>query len=99
MIGEAAPEPEYIPPKPLADLGMEEIGDWLSRLGLDSYAGELRRWGATGAKLLEMQSNQIEKELDIKNTLHRKKLLYAIESERPNSVGFFGAEQVNFLEI
>ncbi|XP_012268220.1 liprin-beta-2 isoform X2 [Athalia rosae] len=95
VIGEAAPQPEYIAPKPLADLTMEEIGDWLSRLGLECYAAELRRWGATGAKLLDTQPNQIEKELDIKNTLHRKKLLYAIESERPNSVGFFGAEQMD----
>ncbi|XP_046429686.1 liprin-beta-1 isoform X2 [Neodiprion fabricii] len=99
VIGEAAPQPEYIPPKPLADLTMEEVGDWLSRLGLECYAAELRRWGATGAKLLEMQQNQIEKELDIKNTLHRKKLLYAIESERPNSVGFFGAEQMDSAAV
>lgn len=73
---------------------MEEIGDWLARLGLECYAGELRRWGATGSKLIDATQVQLEKELDIRNTLHRKKLLYAIESERGNGAGLFGSHKV-----
>lgn len=73
---------------------MEEIGDWLARLSLECYAAELRRWGATGSKLLDATQVQLEKELDIKNTLHRKKLLYAIESERSNGAGLFGSHKV-----
>ncbi|KOX68108.1 Liprin-beta-1 [Melipona quadrifasciata] len=65
--------------KSLIELSMEEIGDWLTNLGLECYASELRRWGATGSKLLECSQQQLEKELEIKNVLHRKKLLYAIE--------------------
>jgi len=94
VIGEASVQPKPRPPKPLAELGMEEIGDWLSRLGLECYAGELRRWGATGPKLLDITQVQLEKELDIKNVLHRKKLLYAVESERNNSAGFLGSDKV-----
>lgn len=94
VIGESSFQPESAPPKPLAELSIEEVGDWLSRIGLECYAAELRRWGATGVKLVEATPNQIEKELDIKNILHRKKLLYAIESERSNAEGFLGSEKV-----
>ncbi|XP_011708093.1 PREDICTED: liprin-beta-2 isoform X2 [Wasmannia auropunctata] len=94
VIGEASVQVE-VPPKPLAELSMEEIGDWLSHLGLECYAGELRRWGATGLKLLDATQVQLEKELDIKNALHRKKLLYAVESERSNGAGFLGSQQMD----
>lgn len=94
MIGEVPARVEVTPPKALSELLMEEIEEWLSRLGLECYAPELRRWGATGPKLLDATQNQIEKELDIKNSLHRKKLLYAIESERCNGVGFLGSDKV-----
>lgn len=73
---------------------MEEIEEWLGGLGLELYAPELRRWGATGLKLLDATYNQIEKELDIKNSLHRKKLMYAIECERCTAIGFLGSEKV-----
>lgn len=92
VICEANAEPP--PPKPLAELTMEEIGDWLARLGLECYTAELRRWGATGPKLLDATQVQLEKELDMKNILHRKKLLYAIESERSNGAGFLGSDKV-----
>ncbi|XP_063989136.1 liprin-beta-1 [Diachasmimorpha longicaudata] len=95
VISEALARAEVPPPKPLNDLSMEEVEEWLARLGLEAYAPELRRWGATGAKLLDVTVHQIEKELDIKNSLHRKKLLYAIECERCNGVGFLGSEKMD----
>ncbi|XP_050460199.1 liprin-beta-2 isoform X2 [Cataglyphis hispanica] len=93
VICEANAEPP--PSKPLAELTMEEIGDWLARLGLECYTAELRRWGATGPKLLDATQVQLEKELDMKNILHRKKLLYAIESERSNGAGFLGSDKMD----
>ncbi|XP_043260178.1 liprin-beta-1 isoform X1 [Colletes gigas] len=81
--------------KPLADLSMEEIEDWLVNLGLECYAGELRRWGATGSKLLDCSQQQIERELEIKNVLHRKKLLYAIESEKYGGLEFLGSDKMD----
>ncbi|XP_044008499.1 liprin-beta-1-like isoform X5 [Aphidius gifuensis] len=95
VINEREIPEKVIPPKSLSELSMEEIEEWLGRLGLESYAPELRRWGATGKKLLESTNHQIEKELDIKNTLHRKKMLYAIECERCNGVGFLGSEKMD----
>ncbi|XP_018314834.1 liprin-beta-2 isoform X3 [Mycetomoellerius zeteki] len=95
VISEVCAQVELSPPKPLAELSMEEISDWLARLGLECYAGELRRWGATGLKLLDATQVQLEKELDIKNALHRKKLLYAIESERSNGAGFLGSHKMD----
>ncbi|XP_032672080.1 uncharacterized protein LOC116844542 isoform X3 [Odontomachus brunneus] len=99
VIGEASAQMESLPPKPLAELTMEEISDWLACLGLECYAGELRRWGATGSKLLDATQVQLEKELDIKNTLHRKKLLYAIESERSNGTGFLGSHKMDSAAV
>ena len=90
---------EPAPPKPLVQLSVDEVTDWISRLGLDNYTNELKRWGATGSKLLESTTVQIEKELDIKNALHRKKLLYAIESERCDGAGFFGSSKVFIIKI
>lgn len=90
---------ETVTVKPLIELAMEDIEDWLARLGLESYAPELRRWGATGPKLIDATSHQIEKELDIKNCLHRKKLLYAIESERSGAAGFLGSEKVIYCNL
>ncbi|KAH0551946.1 hypothetical protein KQX54_003351 [Cotesia glomerata] len=81
--------------KSLKDLSMEEVEYWLAQLGLECYSGELRRWGATGPKLLDSTPHQIEKELDIKNSLHRKKLMYAIECERCDGVGFLGSEKMD----
>lgn len=86
-------------PKPLVELSVEEVGEWLSRFGLKCYADELKHWGATGSKLLDITANQIEKELEIKNPLHRKKLLYAIESEKFNGEGFFGSNKVINVNI
>ncbi|OXU23679.1 hypothetical protein TSAR_010686 [Trichomalopsis sarcophagae] len=83
------------PTKPFEQLTVDDIGEWLGQLGLESYTNELKRWGATGNKLLDASHNQIEKELDIKNPLHRKKLLYAIESERCNGSGFLGSEKMD----
>lgn len=79
------------------ELSMEEIEDWLVNLGLECYAGELRRWGATGSKLLDCSQQQLEKELEIKNVLHRKKLLYAIESEKFDGAEFLGSDKVFFI--
>ncbi|KAG7201072.1 hypothetical protein KM043_017615 [Ampulex compressa] len=89
-------EKEVVQPcKPLAVLSVDEIGDWLARIGLECYTPELRRWGATGSKLLEAQQLQLEKELDVKNILHRKKLLYAIESEKCAGAGFLCSDKMD----
>lgn len=47
-------------------------------LGLDCYIPEAKRWVQNGQQLQEASINEIEKELNIKNPLHRKKLQLAI---------------------
>lgn len=78
-------------------MNLDDVNEWLAQLGLENYKNELKRWGATGSKLLDASHHQIEKEIDIKNALHKKKLLYAVESERSNSSGFLGSEKVCIL--
>ncbi|XP_029033406.1 liprin-beta-1 isoform X1 [Osmia bicornis bicornis] len=90
---------ELITQKPLADLSMEEIGTWLANIGLECYAGELRRWGATGSKLFDCSQQQLEKEIEIKNVFHKKKLLYAIESEKSGSDKFLGADKMDSAAV
>ncbi|XP_031834085.1 liprin-beta 1 isoform X2 [Nomia melanderi] len=86
---------QAITQKPLAELSMEEIGEWLANLGLECYTSELRRWGATGLKLLECSPQQMDKELEIKNVLHKKKILYAIESEKSDGADFLGSDKMD----
>ena len=95
IIEDSSSRVETVAEKPLAELSMEEIGDWLANLGLECYASELRRWGATGAKLLECSQQQLEKELEIKVILHRKKLLYAVESEKSGGLDFLGSDKMD----
>ncbi|XP_031774154.1 liprin-beta-1 isoform X5 [Apis florea] len=95
IIGDSNSRIVSIAQKSLMELSMEEIEDWLVNLGLECYAGELRRWGATGSKLLDCSQQQLEKELEIKNVLHRKKLLYAIESEKFDGAEFLGSDKMD----
>lgn len=94
LVNEISSCKQEKPPRSFDELTVEEIGYWLIQLGLECYAGELRKWKATGQKLLGSTQNQIEKELDIKNPLHRKKLLYAIETERCHGSNFLGSDKV-----
>lgn len=95
IVGDSNSQIASITQKSLVELSMEEIEDWLANLGLECYAGELRRWGATGSKLLDCSQQQLEKELEIKNVLHRKKLLYAIESEKFDGAEFLGSDKMD----
>lgn len=88
-----------IPTKPFSQLSVGEVGEWLTQLGLESYINELKLWGASGLKLLNTSQNQIEKEIDIKNVLHRKKLMCAIEAEKSNGVGFYGSDKMDSTAV
>lgn len=51
---------------------------WLTSIGLGMYSGYCRKWNGTGEQLLNCAESEIEKELCIKNKLHRKKLRLAL---------------------
>jgi SAM domain (Sterile alpha motif) len=65
--------------KPFAEWDCDALCVWLDELGLNFYEDDVRRWLKSGAKdLVKASPVDIEKELNIKNPLHRKKIVLAI---------------------
>lgn len=84
-LGWSEPQIMPKPDKPFAEWDTENICDWLQDLGLDQYVPEAKRWVKNGQQLQESSINDIEKELNIKNPLHRKKLQLALIDTQVNS--------------
>ncbi|XP_049825981.1 liprin-beta-1 isoform X4 [Aethina tumida] len=80
-------EPQIVPKpdKPFSKWDTENVCDWLQDLGLDQYITEAKRFVKSGQQLQETSINEIEKELNIKNPLHRKKLQLALIDTDINS--------------
>ncbi|XP_049809629.1 liprin-beta-1 isoform X3 [Schistocerca nitens] len=74
------PPPPPLPDGPFAQWDSDSVARWLTEMGLECYAIEAKRWVKSGAQLLAASQQEIEKELGIKNPLHRKKLLLALAS-------------------
>ncbi|CAG9860942.1 unnamed protein product [Phyllotreta striolata] len=72
------------PDKPFAEWDTENVCDWLQDLGLDSYVPDAKRWVRNGQQLQEASMSEIEKELNIKNPLHRKKIQLALIDAQTN---------------
>lgn len=75
---------------PFARWDGEKIASWLHDMGLTAYIGDCKRWVKNGDQLLQASSHNLEKELNIKNPLHRKKLqlaLQAVGSETEDPMG------------
>lgn len=70
------------PDAPFTEWDTDAICDWLQDLGLESYMNEAKRWVKNGAHLQQASAHDLEKELSIKNVLHRKKLQLAITDEQ-----------------
>lgn len=64
---------------------MEDVCEWLNNLGLDQYIPEVKKWVKNGQQLQEASISDIEKELGIKNMLHRKKLQLALIDTHENN--------------
>ncbi|XP_015930223.2 liprin-beta-2 [Parasteatoda tepidariorum] len=58
------------------------ICDWLISIGLSMYIQDCKKWGKNGEQLLKATTTEFEKELNIKNPLHRKKLLLALKGSK-----------------
>lgn len=56
------------------------MADWFALIGLGMYVNECKRWCKDGEHLMKASSLEVEKELGIKNSLHRKKLRLAVVS-------------------
>ncbi|XP_059043562.1 liprin-beta-1 isoform X6 [Mustela lutreola] len=65
---------------PFAKWTKEQVCDWLVEQGLGSYVNSGKHWIASGQTLLQASQQDLEKELGIKHSLHRKKLQLALQA-------------------
>ncbi|XP_041794152.1 liprin-beta-2b isoform X3 [Chelmon rostratus] len=65
---------------PFAKWSAEQVCDWLEEIGLGQYGILARHWVTSGQTLLSATPQDLERELAMKNPLHRKKLQLAIKT-------------------
>ncbi|XP_076588843.1 liprin-beta-2b isoform X4 [Chaetodon auriga] len=65
---------------PFAKWSTEQVCDWLEDIGLGQYCILARHWITSGQTLLSATPQDQERELAMKNPLHRKKLQLAIKT-------------------
>uniref|UniRef100_A0A8C4HZD4 SAM domain-containing protein n=1 Tax=Dicentrarchus labrax TaxID=13489 RepID=A0A8C4HZD4_DICLA len=65
---------------PLSKWSAEQVCDWLEEIGLGQYGILARHWVTGGQTLLSATPQDLERELAMKNPLHRKKLQLAIKT-------------------
>ncbi|XP_049293574.1 uncharacterized protein LOC125769135 isoform X8 [Anopheles funestus] len=70
------------PDKPFHEWDLDAVCLWFDHLGLSMYEEELRRWlklsSLPGSELMKASPVDFEKELPLRNPLHRKKIVLAI---------------------
>uniref|UniRef100_A0A8C6G2F6 PPFIA binding protein 1 n=1 Tax=Moschus moschiferus TaxID=68415 RepID=A0A8C6G2F6_MOSMO len=65
---------------PFAKWTKDQVCSWLVEQGLGSYLNSGKNWIASGQTLLQASQQDLEKELGIKHSLHRKKLQLALQA-------------------
>ncbi|XP_047195847.1 liprin-beta-2b isoform X3 [Hippoglossus stenolepis] len=65
---------------PFSKWSTDQVCDWLEDIGLGQYAVFARHWVTGGQTLLSATPQDLEKEMAMKNPLHRKKLLLAVKT-------------------
>uniref|UniRef100_A0A452G6F7 PPFIA binding protein 1 n=1 Tax=Capra hircus TaxID=9925 RepID=A0A452G6F7_CAPHI len=65
---------------PFAKWTKDQVCSWLVEQGLGSYLNSGKHWIASGQTLLQASQQDLEKELGIKHSLHRKKLQLALQA-------------------
>ncbi|XP_023593822.1 liprin-beta-1 [Trichechus manatus latirostris] len=65
---------------PFAKWTKEQVCNWLVEQGLGSYLNSGKHWIVSGQTLLQASQQDLEKELGIKHSLHRKKLQLALQA-------------------
>uniref|UniRef100_A0A3P8PNR3 SAM domain-containing protein n=1 Tax=Astatotilapia calliptera TaxID=8154 RepID=A0A3P8PNR3_ASTCA len=71
---------------PFSKWNTEQVCDWIEDIGLGQYSILARQWVTSGQTLLSATPQDLEKEMAMKNPLHRKKLqlsIKAISSKQP----------------
>uniref|UniRef100_A0A8C5EAD8 Liprin-beta-2-like n=1 Tax=Gouania willdenowi TaxID=441366 RepID=A0A8C5EAD8_GOUWI len=65
---------------PFCKWSTEQVCDWLDDIGLGQYNILAQHWVTSGQSLLSATAQDLEKELAMKNPLHRKKLQLSIKT-------------------
>lgn len=64
--------------KPFKDWDIDMLIDWFDDLGLDYVIESAKKWLKNGGELLVCAPQDIDKELNLRSPLHRKKILLAM---------------------
>lgn len=84
---------------PFDEWDIDSVCNWLDELGLGAYEEDARRWLKKGAvDLVKASPVDIEKELNLKNPLHRKKIVLAladVTNNDPTDVVFKNAGRLD----
>ncbi|XP_039891986.1 liprin-beta-2b isoform X2 [Simochromis diagramma] len=64
---------------PFSKWNTEQVCDWIEDIGLGQYSILARQWVTSGQTLLSATPQDLEKEMAMKNPLHRKKLQLSIK--------------------
>lgn len=75
----------------------DRITAWMNEIGLNMYLVECRKYVKNGDQLLKFSLHELEKEIGIKNYLHRKKLQLALQSVSTNSAEKFNGLDHNWV--
>ena len=70
------------PSLPFRQWKVETICSWLDHLGLYMYNAEVRRHIKIGEQLLALSSHDLESKLGMRSSLHRKKVLLALQAKQ-----------------
>ncbi|GFO30402.1 liprin-beta-1, partial [Plakobranchus ocellatus] len=65
---------------PFARWDTDRVTAWMNDIGLNMYLVDCKRWVRNGEQLLRCSQADLEKELGMKNSLHRKKLQLAMQA-------------------
>ncbi|KAG7497512.1 liprin-beta-1-like [Solea senegalensis] len=65
---------------PFSRWSREEVCEWLHEQGLGSFAAQGQSWIRSGHTLLQASQHDLEKELGLRQPLHRKKLQLALQA-------------------
>uniref|UniRef100_A0AAG5D397 SAM domain-containing protein n=1 Tax=Anopheles atroparvus TaxID=41427 RepID=A0AAG5D397_ANOAO len=81
-LGWSGTAPYRRPDKPFREWNLDTVCQWFDHLGLSMYEEELSRWlkssTAPAVELMKASPVDIEKELNLRNPLHRKKIVLAV---------------------
>jgi len=80
-VDRSSPKPAKESELPFTQWSTDEIAGWFHDMGLQLYINDIQRWMPSGKQLLAVSASDLEKELAIKNLLHKKKIILALEAK------------------